>query len=188
MNFIDLFAGAGGIRMGMEMAGHTCIGFCEIDPHARAAYKAIFETAGEVEFHDITAISNEEFRCFRGHVDIICAGFPCQAFSKNGRRGGFEDTRGTLFFDVARAAREIEPRFLFLENVPGLLSHDNGHTFARILSTLDELGYDAEWYVRDSAEAGVPQQRQRTFIIGHHRKCGGSQIFPFIGANGQADH
>ena len=173
--------------MGMERAGHKCIGFCEIDPHARAAYKAIYDTTGEVEFHDITSITNEEFRRFRGHADIICAGFPCQSFSTNGRRGGFDDVRGTLFFDVARAAKEIEPRFLFLENVTGLLSHDDGHTFARILNTLDELGYDAEWYVCNSQNHGVPQKRERVFIIGHHRKHGGGTIFPFIGANGSVD-
>lgn len=133
--------------MGLEEAGHSCVGFVEIDKHARKAYKAIYDTEGEWERHDIAKITDEEFRQLRGKVDIITGGFPCQPFSTAGKRGGFSDVRGTLFFHIARAAEQIQPRFLLLENVKGLLFHDEGRTFAIILSTLDELGYDVEWQV-----------------------------------------
>ncbi|VJZ01153.1 putative DNA methylase [Streptococcus pneumoniae] len=115
MRFIDLFSGIGGFRLGMESVGHECIGFCEIDKFARESYKSIFQTEGEIEFHDIRDVSDDEFKKLRGKVDIICGGFPCQAFSIAGRRLGFEDTRGTLFFEIARAAKQIQPRFLFLK-------------------------------------------------------------------------
>lgn len=123
MKFLDLFAGIGGFRLGMESAGHECIGFCEIDKFARASYKAIHDTKGEIELHDITAVSDESIRRI-GRVDIICGGFPCQAFSIAGNRRGFEDTRGTLFFEIARFASILRPKYLFLENVKGLLNHD----------------------------------------------------------------
>lgn len=112
-------------------------------------------------------------------------GFPCQAFSIAGRRLGFEDTRGTLFFEIARAAKQIQPHFLFLENVKGLLNHDKGRTFTTILTTLDELGFDVEWQVLNSKDFGVPQNRERVFIIGHSRKKGTRLLFPFI-LEGQA--
>lgn len=122
--FIDLFSGIGGFRLGMESVRHECIGFYEIDKFARESYKSFFQTEGEIEFHDIRNVSDDEFKKLRGKVDIICGGFPCQAFSIAGRRLGFEDTRGTLFFEIARAAKQqIQPRFLFLENVKGLLNH-----------------------------------------------------------------
>ena len=191
MKFLDLFAGIGGFRMGLESLGHECVGFCEIDKFARKSYKAIYDTKGEVELHDITEVTNEEWRKFRGTVDIICGGFPCQAFSIAGKRKGFlDETRGTLFFELARAAKEIQPPLLFLENVKGLLSHDQGRTFRTILSTLDELGYDAEWQVLNSKDYGVPQNRERVFIIGHLRGTGGRPVFPIRGENGttnQAD-
>ena len=101
MRFIDLFSGIGGFRLGMESVGHECIGFCEIDKFARESYKSIFQTEGEIEFHDIRDVSDDEFKKLRGKVDIICGGFPCQAFSIAGRRLGFEDIRGTLFFEIA---------------------------------------------------------------------------------------
>ena len=101
MRFIDLFSGIGGFRLGMESVGHECIGFCEIDKFARESYKSIFQTEGEIEFHDIRDVSDDEFKKLRGKVDIICGGFPCQAFSIVGRRLGFEDIRGTLFFEIA---------------------------------------------------------------------------------------
>lgn len=185
MKFLDLFAGIGGFRLGMESAGHECVGFCEIDKFARASYKAIHNTEGEVELHDITEVTDEEWRKFRGTVDIICGGFPCQAFSIAGKRKGFlDETRGTLFFEIARAAKEIKPPLLFLENVKGLLSHDKGRTFRTILSTLDELGYDAEWQLLNSKDFGVPQNRERVFIIGHLRGERTRAIFPIFGKNG----
>ncbi|WP_153059048.1 DNA (cytosine-5-)-methyltransferase, partial [Streptococcus suis] len=110
---------------------------------------------------------------------VICGGFPCQAFSIAGKRAGFEDTRGTLFFEIARFASILRPKYLFLENVTGLLNHDNGNTFETILGALDELGYDAEWQVFNSKNFGVPQNRERVFIIGHLRGAGGRTIFPF---------
>lgn len=177
MKFLDLFAGIGGFRLGMEQAGHECVGFCEIDKFARASYKAIHNTEGEVEMHDITSVSDEFIRGI-GDIDIICGGFPCQAFSIAGKRQGFEDTRGTLFFEIARFASILRPRFLFLENVKGLLNHEGGATFETILRALDELGYDAEWEVHNSKDY-VPQNRERVFIIGHLRGERTEQVFPF---------
>lgn len=184
MKFLDLFAGIGGFRLGMESAGHECVGFCEIDKFARKSYKAIHNTEGEREYHDITAVSDEEWRELRGTVDVICGGFPCQAFSIAGKRKGFlDETRGTLFFEIARAAEQIKPRILFLENVKGLLSHDKGRTFRIILSTLDELGYNVEWQLLNSKNFGVPQNRERVFIIGHLRGTSGREVFPITGEN-----
>ncbi len=180
MKFLDLFAGIGGFRIGMESAGHECIGFCEIDKFARASYKAIHDTKGEIELHDITTVSDDTIRGI-GHVDVICGGFPCQAFSTAGARRGFEDTRGTLFFEIARFASILKPRYLFLENVKGLLNHDRGNTFEVILSALDELGYDVEWQVLNSKNFGVPQNRERVFIIGHLRGGSGRKVFPLSG-------
>lgn len=180
MKFLDLFAGIGGFRLGMESAGHECVGFCEIDKYARASYKAIHNTEGEIELHDITRATDESIRGI-GSVDIICGGFPCQAFSIAGNRRGFEDTRGTLFFEIARFASILRPKYLFLENVRGLLNHDGGATFETIIRTLDELGYDVEWQVLNSKNFGVPQNRERVFIIGHLRGGSGRKIFPLSG-------
>ena len=183
MNFLDLFAGIGGFRFGMERAGHKCVGYCEIDKYARSSYQAIHNTEGEIDFKDITEVTDEEFRELRGKVDIICGGFPCQAFSIAGNQLGFEDARGTLFYEIARAAEQIKPRYLFLENVRNLLSHDKGKTFERMLKILDELGYDAEWQVLNSKNFGVPQNRERVFIIGHLRGERTSRVFPIRGEN-----
>lgn len=187
MKFLDLFAGIGGFRIGMESAGHECVGFCEIDKYARASYKAIHNTEGEIELHDITRVTDESTRRF-GSVDVICGGFPCQAFSIAGNRRGFEDTRGTLFFEIARFASVLKPKYLFLENVKGLLNHDKGNTFETILSALDELGYDVEWQVLNSKNFGVPQNRERVFIIGHLRRGSGRKVFPISGESEQSNH
>ncbi|WP_438838419.1 DNA (cytosine-5-)-methyltransferase [Streptococcus pluranimalium] len=178
MKFLDWFAGIGGFRLGLTNQDHECIGFCEIDKFARKSYKAIYETEGEIEFHDIRQVTDQDFRQLREQVDIICGGFPCQAFSLAGRRLGFEDTRGPLFFEIARATKQIQPRFLFLENVKGLLSHNKGETFRTILTTLDELGYDVEWQVLNSKNFQVPQNRERIFIIGHSRRYRPRFLFP----------
>ena len=164
----------------MESAGHECVGFCEIDKFARASYKAIHDTKGEIELHDITAVSDEFIRGI-GRVDIICGGFPCQAFSIAGNRRGFEDTRGTLFFEIARFASILRPKYLLLENVKGLLNHDGGATFETILGALDELGYNVEWQILNSKDFGVPQNRERVFIIGHLRGGSGRKVFPLSG-------
>ena len=178
MKFIDLFAGIGGFRMAMERAGHECVGYVEIDKYVRKSYEAIYDTEGEWTKHDITKVTDEEWRQFRGKVDVICGGFPCQSFSIAGKRRGFADeTRGTLFFEVARAAKQIQPSYLFLENVKGLLNHDKGRTFRTILATLDECGYDAEWQLCNSKNFGVPQNRERVIIIGHLRGASTREVF-----------
>ena len=187
MKFLDLFAGIGGFRFGMESAGHECIGFCEIDKFARASYKAIHDTEGEIELHDITTVTDEEIRNI-GHVDVICGGFPCQSFSIAGSRRGFEDTRGTLFFEIARFADILKPKYLFLENVKGLLNHDKGNTFKTILGALDGLGYDVEWQVLNSKNFSVPQNRERVFIIGHLREGRTRRVFPIIRENAKSDN
>lgn len=192
MFFLDLFAGIGGFRLGMEQAGHTCVGYVEWDKFARKSYEAIHNTEGEWTAHDITTVTDEEFSKFRGSVDIICGGFPCQAFSVAGKRQGFKDTRGTLFFEVARAAKQIQPRYLFLENVKGLLSSDKGKTFGVILHTLDELGYDVEWQLLNTKdfstkERPTPQNRERIFIVAHLRGSSTRKVFP-IGREGEGSN
>lgn len=177
MKFLDLFAGIGGFRLGMEAAGHQCVGFCEVDGFARKSYKAIFNTEKEVELHDIRSVPDESIRGL-GQVDILCGGFPCQSFSLAGSRRGFRDERGNLFFEVTRFAKLLRPSYIFLENVPGLLSHGGGDTFETILSTLDALGYNVEWQVLNSSHFGVPQNRQRVFLVGHSRRRGTRPIFP----------
>ena len=186
MKFIDLFAGIGGFRLGMESAGHECLGFCEIDKFARASYKAIHNTEGEIELHDITKVTDDEVRAI-GAVDVICGGFPCQAFSIAGARRGFEDTRGTLFFEIARFASILKPKYLFLENVKGLLNHDRGNTFKTILGSLDGLGYDVEWQVLNSKNFSVPQNRERVFIVGYLRGECARNVFPIFGENAKSD-
>ena len=186
MKFLDLFAGIGGFRLGMESAGHECIGFCEIDKFARASYKAIHDTKGEIELHDITAVSDESIRRI-GRVDIICGGFPCQAFSIAGNRRGFDDTRGSLFFEIARFASILRPKYLLLENVKGLLNHDGGATFETILGALDELGYNVEWQILNSKDFGVPQNRERVFVIGHLRGECTRRVFPLSKSCQQAN-
>ena len=170
MKFFDLFCGVGGFRLGMEANGNVCIGSCEIDKYARQTYAKNF--GHEPEYTDVREIDPGELEDF----DCLCAGFPCQAFSIAGKRRGFDDTRGTLFFEIMRIAREKQPSILFLENVKGLLSHDKGETFRTIIESMDELGYDVEWQVLDSAN-WVPQHRERIFIIGHLRGKSRSQVF-----------
>ena len=171
----------GGFRTGLEKNGHECIAFCEIDKYARQSYKAIYDTEGEEEWHDITQVSNEEFRAFRGRADIITGGFPCQAFSIAGNRRGFEDTRGTLFFEIARAIKEIQPSYALLENVKGLFSHDKGRTFGTIIQALDELGYVVEWGLFNSKFWGVPQNRERVFILVTRKDVfKGSKLFDLL--------
>lgn len=176
-----MFAGIGGFRSGLSKFGDFFmpIGFCEIDPYARRAYEAIYDTKGELFFEDARKIVPEDLP----DIDLICGGFPCQSFSIAGKRGGFEDARGTLFFEIARIARVKRPKYLLLENVPGLLSHDGGRTFATILGTLSELGYDVAWQVLNSADFGVPQSRKRVFLVCClGEECAG-EILSFTAAN-----
>lgn len=165
MNFIDICSGIGGFRSALENNGHSCLAFAEIDKYAKQSYRAIYDTNGEEELDDITAITDEHFRLYRGQCDIITGGFPCQAFSIAGNRRGFDDTRGTIFFHIARAIKEIQPSYVLLENVKGLFSHDKGRTFGTIIQALDELGYVTEWGLFNSKYWGVPQNRERVYIL-----------------------
>ena len=140
MKFIDFFAGIGGFREGLERSGHECVGWCEYDVFKQQAYRTVHDTEGEWFKDDITTVQPGELPT----ADLYVGGFPCQSFSIAGKRGGFADTRGTLFFEVMRLARERKPKYLLLENVKGLLSHDNGNTFATILQTLWECGYNTK--------------------------------------------
>ena len=183
IRFFDMFSGIGGFRSGLErIDGFECIGHCEIDKYANQAYNAMYEPKGELFYEDARTINPDELP----DIDLICAGFPCQAFSIAGRRQGFDDARGTLFFEIARIAAVKRPPFLLLENVPGLLSHDGGWTFATILLTLSELGYDVTWQVLNSKDFGVPQSRKRVYIIGFLRKVCSGEILAFNEANVKA--
>ena len=149
-----------------------CVGFSEIDKYAIQIYKKHFPT--HKEYGNVSNIKWSDVPDF----ELLCGGFPCQSFSIAGKRGGFSDTRGTLFFEIARAAQEKQPRLLLLENVKGLLSHNKGKTFGTILNTLDELGYDLQWQVLNSKNFGVPQNRERVFIVGHLRGTPRPEVFP----------
>ncbi len=150
----------------------TCVGYSEIDKYAIQVYEKHFK---HKNYGDIKKIDAETLPDF----DLLVGGFPCQSFSIAGKRRGFEDTRGTLFFDIARILKEKRPRLMLLENVKGLLSHDNGRTFFTIIATLDELGYDLQWQVLNSKNHGVPQNRERIFIVGHIRGTPRPKVFPF---------
>ena len=157
--FIDLFAGIGGIRIPFDERGNTCVFSSEIDEAACDSYEANFH----VRPHgDITKIPAESIP----DHDILLGGFPCQAFSICGKRAGFEDTRGTLFFDIARILAAKRPRAFLLENVKQLSTHDHGNTFRVILDTLDQLGYHVHWKVLNALDYGLPQKRERTIIVG----------------------
>ena len=215
MRYLSLFSGIGGFEKGIEQAYENldvsissrskqrrvdtkkshptynnksvgtqqphCIGFSEIDKYAIQTYQKHYPN--HKNYGDITKINEKELPDF----DLIVGGFPCQSFSIAGKRGGFADTRGTLFFEIARILKEKQPRLLLLENVKGLLSHDNGRTFKVIVSTLDELGYDIQWQVLNSKNFGVPQNRERVFIVGHLRGTPRPEVFPFAEAGGAAD-
>ena len=183
IKFFDMFAGIGGFRSGLEaIGGFECIGYCEIDKYAKQAYEAMYDTGGELYFDDARKIVPEQLPEF----DLITGGFPCQSFSIAGARKGFDDTRGTLFFEIARIVAVKKPKYIFLENVPGLLNHDKGRTFETIIHTLDELGYDVCWQVLNSKNFGVPQSRNRVFIIGYHRgQCAG-EVLSFTQTSGKA--
>lgn len=167
--FIDLFAGIGGFRLALQNLGGKCVFTSEWDKYSKQTYKANF---GELPFGDITKTLTKEY--IPDGFDILCAGFPCQAFSIAGKRGGFEDTRGTLFFDVAEIIKSKKPKAIFLENVKGLKSHDKGKTLATILNVLrKDLGYYVpEPQVINAKKYGVPQNRERIFIVGFRKDLG----------------
>lgn len=158
-----------------------CVGYSEIDKHAIKIYEKYFPK--HKNFGDIKKINARILPRF----DLLVAGFPCQSFSIAGKRKGFDDTRGTLFFDIARIVRIKRPRLLLLENVKGLLSHEQGRTFATILRTLDELGYDLQWQVLNSKNYGVPQNRERILIVGHLRGTTRPEVFPLKETDGATD-
>ncbi|HMN32433.1 MAG: DNA cytosine methyltransferase [Chitinophagaceae bacterium] len=162
--FIDLFAGIGGFRIAMQNLGGKCVFTSEIDEYAQKTYNINF---GEIPNGDITKIDETSIP----NHDVLCAGFPCQAFSIAGRKGGFNDTRGTLFFDVARIIKEKQPKAFFLENVKGLKGHDKGKTLSTILSVLrDDLNYYVpNPEIINAKNFGVPQNRERIFIVGFRK-------------------
>jgi DNA (cytosine-5)-methyltransferase 1 len=173
MNVGEMFAGIGGFRLGLERAGHKIIWANEWDKYACQIYRKNFGDKELIE-GDIHKVDPNNIP----DIDILCGGFPCQSFSVAGKRQGFKDIRGTLFFEIARIAEIKRPKILLLENVKGLLSHDNGDTFETILRTLGNLGYWWEYQVLNSKYFGVPQNRERVFIIGHLRGESTRQIFP----------
>mgnify|MGYP001581890252 CR=1 FL=1 len=200
MKYLSLFTGIGGFELGIQYATNNlrpiqpsiseraenqhdtsdelqqweCVGYSEIDKYAIQVYQSHFN---HTNYGDITKIKAEDLPDF----DFLCGGFPCQSFSIAGKRGGFADTRGTLFFDIARILKAKRPRLFLLENVKGLLSHDEGRTFGTIISTLDELGYDLQWEVLNSKNFGVPQNRERVFIVGNLRRTSRPKVFPITG-------
>ena len=180
IKYLDMYSGIGGFRSALdEVGGFECVGYCEIDKFAKQAYETLYDTKGEMYFEDARNICPDDIP----DIDLICAGFPCQSFSLAGKQRGFDDTRGTLFFEVARVAAAKRPALLYLENVQNLLSHDKGWTFETILEVLDDIGYDVSWTVLNSANFGVPQSRNRVFITGFLRgRCAG-EIFAFSQAN-----
>lgn len=159
--FIDLFAGIGGFRMALQNVGGKCVFSSEWDTQAQKTY---FANYGEVPFGDITLRSTKDY--IPDNFDVLCAGFPCQPFSISGKQKGFEDTRGTLFFDICEIISEKQPKVVFLENVKHLVHHDGGNTLKTILQKLEELGYKVSWKVLNGSDFGVPQNRERIIIIG----------------------
>lgn len=200
MKFIDLFAGIGGFRYGLQKVATEseggsdsesgasqhgqrafyCVWSNEWDKYASQIYKKHY---GECDTRDIRTVDTSEIP----DHDLLCAGFPCQSFSIAGKRLGFEDTRGTMFFEIARIIRDKRPRYFLLENVKGLLSHDEGKTFQTILGVLSDLGYEYQWQVLNSKNFGVPQNRERIFIIGHLRETSRPEVFP-IGESYSISH
>jgi len=170
MKYLSLFSGIGGFEYGLEQSKYEFenVGFSEIDKYAKSIYTRHFPR--HKDLGDASEIDPNEIEDF----ELLVGGFPCQAFSLSGKRKGFDDTRGTLFFEIARICEAKRPRYLLLENVKGLLSHDGGRTFKTMLGILAELGYDVEWTVLNSKSFGVAQNRERVYIKGYFRaKCGG---------------
>lgn len=165
LRMIDLFAGMGGIRIAFENHGVECVASSEIDKYACETY---FSNFNEQPLGDVTKITGEDLPEF----DILTAGFPCQPFSLGGLRKGFEDTRGTLFFEVARLLKECQPMAFLLENVAGLVSHDSGNTLKVIEATLTDLGYDFRWKLMNAMDYGVPQNRNRWYCVGFRKDLG----------------
>lgn len=180
MKFLELCAGIGGFRQALENLGCECVGYSEIDKHAIKLYSAFFND--ERNFGDVTKIEAEKLPDF----ELLVGGFPCQAFSIAGKRGGFDDTRGTIFFDFARIMKAKKPKFAIFENVKGLLNHDEGKTYETMLRTLDEIGYDAQWGILNTRFHGLPQNRERVYIVANLRERSSTKIL-FERGNGGED-
>lgn len=180
MRFIDMFAGIGGFHLGMEQAGHTCVGWIEWDKFARQSYQVIHDVEGIWNASDIRTVRASELP----RADCWCFGFPCQDISVAGKQKGFTaGKRSSLFFTVTGLIRDLEeedrPSYLLIENVKNLLSINRGFDFLKLQIELDEIGYDVEWDVINSAEV-VPQHRKRIFIVGHLRGRRTQQVFPIV--------
>ncbi|RSI96026.1 DNA cytosine methyltransferase [Streptococcus mitis] len=178
LTFLDFFSGVGGFRHGLELAGMKCIGFCEKDKFARKSYEAMYDTKGEWFHEDITTIDPTRLP----KADLWCAGSPCQNVSIAGKRAGLYGERSGLFFTFVELIKsqkeEDKPEWILLENVKGLLSSGGGRDYLDYLSILDEAGYDLEWQVFNSKDYGVPQNRERIYTLGHHRRKGRRQVLP----------
>ena len=185
MKFIDMFSGIGGFRSALELNSHECVAYSEIDKYAKQSYQAIYNTENEIDLGDITEISQEYLSRFKQESDIVVGGSPCQSFSLAGSKKGFEDTRGTLFFEYAKVVKETQPKYFLFENVKGMMSHDKGDTIRVVLETFNELGYYIDFNVFNSKYYGVPQNRERIYIVGkrkdlveqpkHHNKTKGKK-------------
>lgn len=186
MTFLDLCSGIGGFRLGLERAGHKCIGYCEYDKFARASYEAMYDTEGEWKADDITKLKSAEVP----DADIWCFGFPCQDISVAGKQRGLVGKRSGIYYNIIDLLKGKEesakPTYLLVENVKNLLSVNAGFDFASVLSEMDEAGYDCRWQVLNSKNFGVPQNRKRVFIIANLRSRGRREILPLSGENAAA--
>ena len=179
MLFLDFFSGIGGFRLGMELAGHQCIGHCEKDKYAELSYRAMHDIKEDEWFgEDITKVRAEELP----RADVWCFGFPCQDISIGGNKAGFKGNRSSLFFAVTRLIRDTKeenrPKYLFIENVRNLFSVNEGIDFLKLQIELAEIGYDCEWQLLNSRDFGVPQNRERVYVIGHLRGRSTRKVFP----------
>ena len=186
MKFVDFFSGIGGIRLGLENAGHKCVGFCEFDKFARQSYTAMYDTEGEWTSSDVRTVKPYELPA----ADLWCFGFPCQDISVAGKQKGLQEgERSGLFYEIMRLLagrrQEDKPRWLLIENVKNLLSVGNGFDFARLLLELGGLGYSCEWQVLNSKDFGVPQNRERVFIVASLGAGSGRKVFPIAAADGE---
>ena len=172
IKYFSMFSGIGGFEYGMEQSDYEfeCIGYSEIDKYARSIYERHYPN--HINYGDATRIRTSELPDF----DLLVGGFPCQAFSIAGKRRGFDDTRGTLFFEIARILKDKRPRYFLLENVKGLLYHNQGETFKTILEVLTNLGYNVQWEIYNSQYYGTPQRRERIFLKGFFRRECGEQV------------
>lgn len=183
LTFLDLCSGIGGFRLGLESAGHKCIGYCEYDKFARASYEAMYDTEGEWKADDVTKLRPEDVP----YADIWCFGFPCQDISVAGKQRGLVGKRSGIYYNIIDLIKGKEesgkPTYLLVENVKNLLSINAGFDFASVLSEMDEAGYDCRWQVLNSKDFGVPQNRERVFIIANLRSRGRREILPLCGEN-----